>query len=1147
LGGLQFEVTMTTAFNPKLTAAGLALFPQATQPGFSVTLTHVAIGTGLYTPAVDANGRATQTALTAEVARYAITSGSNPDSYSVQVGTTITDTDDTGRSPNGKSIGEIGFYCGNTLFAVWSQPSTPLFVKSATLDVPFAYTLDISILPAASVVVSVSTDTTGMASLINQHEAKTDPHPGYVLEKRGMGEWDTNVIYATGAHIINPGDGKTYRSLVDNNVGNNPTTATTKWERWGHSVAEMTAEFIPPRAGAQVGGATTTGMVRITNPDSAYFASNSNPLTGAFKIALPSAAATFNTLLRMRVELFDNSTGEAISIFIAGNATNTSFGWASVSVAVLGSLADRDFTVRFGNDGTSHCIWIGELASTWSYPRVHIAEVMASYNSDGGTVARWGFGWAITSVTAFGNLAVTKSGNLVFAQSDIARVAGLQSALDLKAPLASPALTGTPTAPSQAAADYTDRIATTKFFWDAFLGQASAVAPAMNGAATVGTSTSFARADHVHPTDTTRAPLASPTFTGTPAAPTAAQNTNTTQLATTAFVLGQASSTTPSMDGTAAVGTGTTFARADHVHPTDTSRAPLASPTFTGTPAAPTAAANTNTTQLATTAFVLGQASSTTPAMDGTAAVGTGTTFARADHVHPTDTTRAPLASPTFTGNPAAPTPTSGDNDTSLATTAFVQTAANGFLSKSVAGAVDVTLTAAEAGYATIKLTGAITANINVIVPAAAARWTIWNATSGAFSVTVKTSTGTGVAVTQGTTWQLLCDGTNVVDANSDFKDIALTGVPTAPTAAASTSTTQVATTAFVLGQASSTTPTMNGTAAVGTGTTFARADHVHPTDTTRAPLASPTFTGTPAAPTAAANTNTTQLATTAFVLGQASSTTPSMNGTAAVGTGTTFARADHVHPTDTTRAPLASPALTGTPTAPTPAQFDNDTSLATTAFVAASGVQFNPQTRYYSSATQLALAAADVGCRLFFNGASDQSVVLPDTSSLPVGATIYLAHGNTVGKKVTVTAFGGASNIDTNGGALVATATILYGEDLIATWSGVAWMLSGTAIFRLINFTLGASLVSSGYQKLPSGLIIQWGAFAGSSSGDTPITFPLAFPTAFLQGFVSGLNSGTGAWGGYNTPTKTGMNGNWWAAANTRQSGTAVYLVIGF
>lgn len=34
---------------------------------------------------------------------------------------------------------------------------------------------------------------------------------------------------------------------------------------------------------------------------------------------------------------------------------------------------------------------------------------------------------------------------------------------------------------------------------------------------------------------------------------------------------------------------------------------------------------------------------------------------------------KAPLASPTFTGNPAAPTPSKGDNDTSLATTGFVK------------------------------------------------------------------------------------------------------------------------------------------------------------------------------------------------------------------------------------------------------------------------------------------------------------------------------------------------------------------------------------------------------------------------------------------------------------------------------------------
>jgi hypothetical protein len=72
-------------------------------------------------------------------------------------------------------------------------------------------------------------------------------------------------------------------------------------------------------------------------------------------------------------------------------------------------------------------------------------------------------------------------------------------------------------------------------------------------------------------------------------------------------------------------------------------KANIASPTFTGVPAAPTAAANTNSTQLATTAFVLGQAGVASPLMDAASAVvGTSLRYAREDHVHPVDSSRAP-------------------------------------------------------------------------------------------------------------------------------------------------------------------------------------------------------------------------------------------------------------------------------------------------------------------------------------------------------------------------------------------------------------------------------------------------------------------------------------------------------------------------
>lgn len=69
-------------------------------------------------------------------------------------------------------------------------------------------------------------------------------------------------------------------------------------------------------------------------------------------------------------------------------------------------------------------------------------------------------------------------------------------------------------------------------------------------------------------------------------------------------------------------------------------------PALQGAPTAATASVNTNTTQLATTAFVLGQASSTTPSAPGSAAVGSSTLYARADHVHAKE-----LPSPSTSGN----------------------------------------------------------------------------------------------------------------------------------------------------------------------------------------------------------------------------------------------------------------------------------------------------------------------------------------------------------------------------------------------------------------------------------------------------------------------------------------------------------------
>ena len=143
----------------------------------------------------------------------------------------------------------------------------------------------------------------------------------------------------------------------------------------------------------------------------------------------------------------------------------------------------------------------------------------------------------------------------------------------------------------------------------------------------------------------------------------------------------------PLVDGSASAGVGTVSSAVDHVHPTDTSRAPLASPTFTGSPVLPTGTTGTtqsaadSTTKLATTAFV--------------------TTA---------DNLKANLASPTFTGSPVLPTGTTGstqsanDNSTKLATTAYADTIAAlkaNLASPTFSGTV--TLPAAVAGNPTFS------------------------------------------------------------------------------------------------------------------------------------------------------------------------------------------------------------------------------------------------------------------------------------------------------------------------------------------------------------------------------------------------------------------------------------------------------------
>jgi hypothetical protein len=234
-----------------------------------------------------------------------------------------------------------------------------------------------------------------------------------------------------------------------------------------------------------------------------------------------------------------------------------------------------------------------------------------------------------------------------------------------------------------------------------------------------------------------------------------------------------------------------------------------------------------------------------------------------------------------------------------------------------------------------------------------------------------------------------------------------------------------------------------------------------------KAILNSPTFTGNPTAPTQAADNNSTRLATTAYVLGQAGSSSPAMNGTAAVGTSARYSRQDHVHPIDTTRAAVASPTFTGTVTAPT---------LAVTGFITHGGKK--------RVTTQ-------------FNKTSDTSL-----ENIP-GLTVPVVAGKTYSFQVVIFASGGANMTQeghySSGGLFkVALGGTCAASTFIAASSYDSKMLALGSSYNIPSTILVGGQSSIGYSVIN-------GTIAVSSSGTLTVQFAQLYSYAVASSVLVG------------------------------------------
>jgi len=89
------------------------------------------------------------------------------------------------------------------------------------------------------------------------------------------------------------------------------------------------------------------------------------------------------------------------------------------------------------------------------------------------------------------------------------------------------------------------------------------------------------------------------------------------------------------------------------------------------------------------------------------------------------------------------------------------------YTSINVAGTGNYSLSGAELNRIAYSFTGTLTGNRNIIVPATVQQYWVSNATTGSFSLTIRTASGTGPSVPQGARTICYCDGTNVVLADT--------------------------------------------------------------------------------------------------------------------------------------------------------------------------------------------------------------------------------------------------------------------------------------------------------------------------------------------------------------------------------------------
>jgi hypothetical protein len=159
-----------------------------------------------------------------------------------------------------------------------------------------------------------------------------------------------------------------------------------------------------------------SGGTYIPRPTGGSYKTGTNAITGAIKITFVGDIP--DDMFSFWVDIFDyagGSDGESVSIFISGYAySNATPWWANCNAVVLSNRTDRDYTVRFGWDGSKHCVTIGETTSTWNYAQINVRDLQAGNSA---TYTTFDNSMSVGFVTTLPSIGVTASDNYVSART----------------------------------------------------------------------------------------------------------------------------------------------------------------------------------------------------------------------------------------------------------------------------------------------------------------------------------------------------------------------------------------------------------------------------------------------------------------------------------------------------------------------------------------------------------------------------------------------------------------------------------------------------------------------------------------------------------------------------------------------------------